>query len=200
MKLFNRKKEELQYSATYPPYWSENQFGALTKRFATNGATLQFNVTSISHRLELGNPRGQIIDSEFIHELRLSGRSVESDARLECKFLLLPNEIIEREYHGYLHLSSNLDSSRENSVRKPVFYARFNVRSTEHLDELRRTLQPALLQPGLEQHSSAYITFYLKAVENIDEWISDFASQHYSPNIVIRAMSASTEMSKMGRW
>ena len=188
MKLFPQKKKEVEPPSGYPPYWTKHEFGLLSEQLSSQRPILNFTITGISHSLEFGSRLSDIdqTESDFWHRLTLYGQCHLPKSQMECKFYVNPDEVIKREYHGYLTFSSNIRDG-ESPTRYPMIYARLNVSQMEHLDELRRTIQP-----GIGPIGSADLSLDLKPVKNIAEWINEFEKNDYSPSVVIRGMSANT--------
>lgn len=189
MKFFPRKRDDCQTSPTYPPYWSEWEFGQLTEELTRDDPYLRFDVTAVSYGMKFGN---RSYSEDIDRNLEFRGTLGSPKAAFKCEVSVNPDEFIDHEYHGYLVLETYLPNRDDPHSWHPVISARFYVRSTEHLELFRRTLQA-----GISPFYTASVGFSLKSIENIDNWKSEFESRHYSPSIVIEGANVSTSVNQV---
>lgn len=183
MNIF-RKREVCEETKAYPPYWSEHDFSRLTHALTSDRPHLGFEINNVSQRFGLGVCAASHYRS---NELSLNGRmTAPTAAAFECEFCVLPDEFNEREYHGYVTLESR---SPPGGKLYPKFLAKYNVRSDEEIERLRRAIQPAMCQTG-----SLYVTFILQRITNVQEWISEFSKNNYAPSIAISGLLVSTSL------
>lgn len=186
MNIFDKNKASA-VAVSYPPYWSEWEFSQLTDRLTSAQPHLGFEITNVSHRLDLGDRvEHHNHECRFSNQLSLRGRMIGPSAEFECKFYVLPDEIKERTYHGYLTIDS---CSPPDGKMYPKISARFNVRSDDEIERLRNAVQPGLTQTG-----SLYVTLGLQKIASLADWTTKFSSDNYSPSIPVTGMTVSTSL------
>lgn len=187
MNIFGKKEIE-SIGMAYPPYWSDFEFSSLTDKLTSDWPYLGFEISNASHRLDLGSGvADHNRDHGFSNQLSLYGRMTGPSAEFECKFHVLPDEIEERTYHGYVVVES---CSTTDGKMYPKISAKFNVHTDDEIERLRRATQPALTQMG-----KLYLTLRLQRIASLPEWVEKFSSENFAPSITITGLTISSSLS-----